>query len=49
MADVLAGRLAAGGRGDPPGARAVAALEGRDYTVPDDVQEVRPARRCGTG
>ena len=29
------------GCGDPSrGARAVASLEGRDYTVPDDVQEV---------
>ena len=41
VADVLAGRLAARGRGDPPRRRGpIAALEGRDYAVPDDVQEV---------
>ena len=40
MADLLAGGLAAGGRGGVRGARAVAALEGREYAVPDDVQEV---------
>ena len=40
VADVLARGLAAGRRGGPAGARAVAALEGRDYAVPDDVQEV---------
>ena len=40
MADVFAGSLAPRGGGDPAGARAVAAMEGREYILPDDVQDV---------
>ena len=40
VAHFFAGRLAAGRCGDPPRARAVAALEGRAYILPDDVQDV---------
>ena len=37
---LVAGGLAPRRRGDPAGARAVAALEGRSYVLPDDVQDV---------
>ena len=36
------------GVADPPGRPAMAALEGRDFAVPDDVQEVA-LPRSGTG
>ncbi len=40
MADLFPGRVTASGGRHPARARALAALEGRDYTLPDDVQEV---------
>ena len=40
MADVLARGVAPGGGGRAPRGAAIASLEGRDFAVPDDVQEV---------